>query len=573
MTIRISRNAVGAVVLALLLAACTSDPSSPARPRPADDATERLRSGALFTPPDVEIVTEVPDGWLEGACNLPREIAERTARGYAPERSPELLLIPNGANFIGSRSSTSHSGPWDYLQRVPLMFYGPGFIRPRGALDLEREVTLADVTPTIAELIGFDWPSDGPGRPLTEALVPAGDRTGKPKVVVVVVWDGGGWNVLETWPDAWPNLERLGGEGTSVVDAIVGSSPSVTPSIHTTIGTGVFPNEHGITGIHLRAGGRISAAFPAGTGARIVTPTLADLYDPSTDNDALIGMVGFRSWHLGMIGHGAEYPGGDNDIGVLVNLSEELITNENVYSLPGELRDVAGLERDTRTIDAGDGERDGLWMGHDILGDPRYRRDTPVWALYQTRILEELIRSQGFGDDRIPDLLYTNYKQIDEAGHTWNMLSEEMSEEVRYADEVLADLVRFLDEQVGRERWVIALTADHGQTPDPDMTGGWAVNVVPFGEDLAAEFGVKASDLVDKTSPVGIFLNEATMEANDITFDEIADFASRYRLGDNRIEGQELPAVYEDRTDEPVFAAAFPGSEMDRVLACVEART
>ena len=531
-----------------------------------------MPSGALYTPSDVQFVSEAPDDWLEGACNLPFEIAERTARGYFPGRSPELLLIPNGSNFIGSRTSTSHSGPWDYLQLVPLVLYGPGFIRAQGDLELDREVTVADLTPTIAELIGFDWPSGGPGRPLTEALVPAGERTGKPKVVVVVVWDGGGWNVLDSWPGTWPNLERFGAEGTSVVDAIVGSSPSVTPSVHTTIGTGVFPDEHGITGIHLRADGRISAAFPASTGARIVTPTLADVYDPETGNEALIGMVGFRSWHLGMIGHGAEYPDGDHDIGVLVNLSEELIANENVYSLPPELHDVEGLERDTRTIDASDGERDGLWMGHDILSDPRYRRDTPAWVLYQTRILKELIRSQGFGADDTTDLLYTNYKQIDEAGHTWNMFSEEMPEEIRYSDQVLGDLVDFLDEQVGREQWVIALTADHGQTPDPDVSGGWAVNVVPFGEDLAAEFGVKANKLVDKTSPVGIFLNEATMKANDITYDEIADFASHYRLGDNLIEGKPLPEIYEDRTDELVFAAAFPGSKMERVLSCIEDR-
>lgn len=528
-----------------------------------------MPSGALYTPPDIESVTEPPEDWFAGACTLPIDIAERTMRGYDPERSPEVMLVPHGSNYIGDPESTSHSGPWDYLQRVPLVLYGPGFIEPQGEVALDREATLADLTPTIAELIGFEWPGDGPGQVLGEALVPEADRSEPPKVVAVVVWDGGGWNVLDAWPGNTPNLDRLAAGGTSIVDAIVGSSPSVTPSVHTTIGTGVFPNAHGITGIELRSGGRIAPSFPASTGRLIKTPTLADLYDPATGNAAKVAMVGFRSWHLGMIGHGGLYPGGDHDIGTLVNLSEELITNEAVYSLPPQLNDVPGLRADTRTIDASDGERDGTWMGHDILSDPRYRRDTPVWALYQTRILKELIRSEGFGADDVPDLLYTNYKQIDEAGHNWNMLSEEMPEEIKYADAALGDLTRFLDEMVGHNSWVVAVTADHGQTPDPDISGGWPIAKDPFATDLGAEFGVPAKRLVELISPVGIYLNEDTMAAEGITHEAIADFASRYRLGDNLRGGEELAELYEGRENDLLFAGAFPGVEMERVLACV----
>ena len=573
MTLRASRIAVASALFGVLVAACTGNGSDdpPTRGGPSDDG--RLSSGAMYTPPPIESVTEPPDDWFTGACTLPVEIAERTMRGYHPDRSPELMLVPHGSNFIGDPESTSHSGPWDYVQRVPLMLYGPGFIEPQGETALEREVTLADLTPTIADLIGFDWPDDGPVRVITEALVPEEDRAGRPKVVVVVVWDGGGWNVLDTWPGTTPNLDRLGAEGTSITNAIVGSSPSVTPSIHTTIGTGVFPQEHGITGIHLRSEGRVSASFPASTGRLIQTPTLADLYDPTTGNVAKIAMVGFRSWHLGMIGKGTLHPGGDNDIGALVNLSEELITNGAVYSLPPQLNHVPGLEADTRTIDQSDGKRDGKWMGHDILSDPRYRRDTPVWALYQTRILKELIASEGFGADDVPDLLYTNYKQIDEAGHTWNMLSEEMPEEIKYADAALGDLTRYLDKQVGRNSWVVALTADHGQTPDPDISRGWPIAVVPFGEDLGAEFGVPAKSLVEKTSPVGIFLNEDTMATEGISHDAIADFAARYRLGDNLVDGARLPELYAGREDDLLFAAAFPGPEMARVWSCVRERS
>ena len=490
-------------------------------------------------------------------------------RGYYPKRSPDVMLVPHGSNYIGDPEETSHSGPWDYLQRVPFVLYGPGFIEPQGELTLDREPTLADLTPTLAELIDFDWPGDGPGEAITEALLPEADRAGRPRLVVVVVWDGGGWNVLDAWPGTTPNLDRLASDGTSIADAIVGSSPSITPSIHTTIGTGVFPESHGITGIDIRYQGRLGPAFPARTGRLIKTPTLADLYDPATGNAAKVAMLGFRSWHLGMIGRGALHPQGDHDIGALVDENEGLITNEDVYSLPPQLNEVPGLKVDTRTIDASDGERDGTWMGHD-LSDPRIRRDSPVWALYQTRILKELIASEGFGADRVPDLLYTNYKQIDEAGHNWNMLSEEMPEEIKYSDAVLGDLTRFLDKKVGRNKWVVAVTADHGVTPDSDNSGGWPIAKVPFGNDLAAKLGVRAERLIKQVSPVGIYLDEDTVTAKGVTLEEIADFASRYRLGDNLERAEKLPELYADRGDELLFAAAFPGNEMDRVWSCVQ---
>ena len=82
-----------------------------------------------------------------------------------------------------------------------------------------------------------------------------------PKVVVTFVIDGGGWNVLGHWPDAWPNLRRLMAEGATYRNAIMGSFPAVTACAHATIGTGAFPRTHGITGHNVRWKGRPSKAY------------------------------------------------------------------------------------------------------------------------------------------------------------------------------------------------------------------------------------------------------------------------------------------------------------------------
>ena len=99
---------------------------------------------------------------------------ELVARGANAQRSGDLqlLLAPfNSANYsfesLGLHPRdprTSHAAVWMYLERIPLVAYGPGVIEPG---DSEDRVSLADLAPTTADLIGFDgWPSDREGRGL-----------------------------------------------------------------------------------------------------------------------------------------------------------------------------------------------------------------------------------------------------------------------------------------------------------------------------------------------------------------------------------------------------------------------
>ena len=192
------RPVAGALAAIFVVAACTNgggngDPAADDFPAPR------------FTAPDVPSVTEPAGGWLEASCELEPQLLERVLRGYAPGRSPDVLVVPRFPNFFGGFIQTGHSGPWDYLQEVPLVFYGPGFIRPVGRYQPKREVTVADIAPTLAELLGVEFP-DVAGRSLDNILVPEAKRDGVPKLILEIVWDGGGTNVLETWPDYWAQL-------------------------------------------------------------------------------------------------------------------------------------------------------------------------------------------------------------------------------------------------------------------------------------------------------------------------------------------------------------------------------
>jgi arylsulfatase A-like enzyme len=493
------------------------------------------------------------------ACGVPKTFLERTKAGYFEGRSGQIQLIPKfPAYFSSGAGGWSHSGPWPYLQDVPLVFYGPGLISPA---EVDRPVTLADVAPTLAELMGARF--DATAQPLPEVV---DSETNEPKLIVTVVWDGGGWNTLDRWPDAWPVLASLMRSGVSFTNATVGSNPSVTPSVHTTLGTGVFPNEHGITDIPVfdENGEQVDAFLNGESSHLMAAPALAETWDEANDNRALVGMVGYEPWHLGMIGQGMERPGGDKDHAVWLDTeTNEWITNPNYYELPEAITGTTGLEDDVRALDAADGEIDGAWGEHAILDQQDRLEEVPAFITYHGRVLTNLIAEEGYGDDGIADLLFTNFKQIDRVGHYFNMASNEVRDSLAESDRQLGVIVDFLEERVGRGNYVLVVTADHGQQPDEDAIGGYGIDPKEIIADIEAEFG----PVVRTLRPTQMFLDQGEMADRDVTTEEVAEWLGGYRLEDNTNGPPDLVAGAAFESDDRLFDMVIP-SELLSEIAC-----
>jgi len=205
------------------------------------------------------------------ACGLPHRYLVRTWNGFSPDRGPELTAIPAEPNFMGA--GLPHVGPWDYIQHVPMFWYGPGHIKAQG--EVGGNVTLADIAPTQAKLLDFNGFTAPDGTALSNAIQP-GQKP--PKLVVVLVWDSAGINVLQKHEAQWPYLRSLIPDGTWYKDAYVGSSPTSTAQDHATIGTGAFPIHHGIVAHHFQLGGQDTTPYQIGPNF-FVDPTFADTYD------------------------------------------------------------------------------------------------------------------------------------------------------------------------------------------------------------------------------------------------------------------------------------------------------
>lgn len=542
--------ALGLAVLVLLgIVVATRDPGPPS----AAELLGRRRDSFDTNDP------------VRRACALNEKILARIWRGHHP-RSEDVTIVPRRPNFIGTTTVVSHSGPWDYLQRVPLVLYGPGSIRARG--EVPTPATVADVYPTVGRLVDVDLPRRD-GRVLNEALLDGGGRR-PPKLIVTLVWDGGGWNMLDRWPDGWPTLARMIRGGTSFMNATVGSSPSITSAVHTTIGTGAFPRKHGIIGNDLRMpNGELVKSFAGRDPKDVELSTFGDDIDRALGNEPKVGLIGWKHWHLGMTSHGASAPDSDRDhMGLMYwdGKDVKLSMNATLFESPPHLLEVADIRRLSEQADREDGRDDDHWFRQHLYKKNFAVYGNPAWARYEAEVILSFWEKEGYGADDVPDLFFTNFKMTDLVGHKWTIDSDEVHGVLQAQDRALARMLRYLDEQV--KDYVVILTADHGHTREPSQTGAWPIAQTEVISDIDAEFDVpKGQSLVQESAAVGLFLDRALKQRLDVSDDDVARFLNAYTIAENATT-DELPEGYEDRGDEQVFSAAIPKDSMKDVMEC-----
>jgi hypothetical protein len=502
------------------------------------------------------------------ACGIPHDQLVRTWNGWRSDRGAQLSFIPKEPNFVGS--GLPHVGPWDYIQTVPMLWYGPGIIKAQKPIG--RPVTSADIAPTEAEILKFDGFDAPDGEPMSEALEPTDGRP-VPKLLVTMVWDAGGMNVLQAHPKSWPFLKSLMPKGSFFSDMTVGSSPTSTAQIHATIGTGSFPRDHGIVGHNMNVAGTITGPWNKGP---------AFLVEPM-NNEPVVGLVATVDIHFGMLGHGSFFGGGDRDIALTRSvIGGTTLTDEGFewnlpervapyYRLPNYANDVKGFEGDVTAVDQADGKLDGKWRDNDIE-ELLQGFDTPARTPYQQRVVDEVVKHEDFGDDETPDLLFLNFKEIDFVSHVWSMNSPEMDDAVVAQDAALKHLVTMLNTEVGKGNWVMALTADHASMPDPAVSGGYQISSGPMQEMINTKFDDDgdSTKIVDLMQPSQAFLNVDELEQNGYTVDDVARYVMTFTQAQTA-GGGVVPNPGED--NDTVMAAAFPSAIMLDLPCLPEAQT
>ena len=494
------------------------------------------------------------------ASDLGAEYMELVRRNFVPRRSGDLqlLLAPfNSANYpqeslalVPRDPRTSHASVWMYLERIPLVVHAPGLVV---AGDSDERVTLSDLAPTTAQLMGFSaWPDDREGRVLPLATSRSLRR---PKVVVTYVIDGGGWNVLDAFPNDWPELKALMGESANFRNAIMGSFPAVTACAHASIGTGTFPNRHGITGHNIRdEQGRVRKAYDTPGKAQpgdIWLPTLSDLWHEQTG--AWVGQIGYQVWHLGMMGFGGrDRPADDLPVGVFWDEDGTATWqphNRELYRLPASMPPPESYERYVDEFDD---------PGWDAQFAPKGRQSpccSPPIVRYQGDVLEAAFDSEPIGEGAT-SVLYTTYKSPDYTGHIYGMGSRWTGLQLRAVDEQLGRLRRMLDARFSGE-YALIVTADHGQCPLPDSVGGVRLDPIQLEHLIESRFS-GVTGVVESVVPSEVFLNVSRLWDNGgATIEHVAAALADYRYRQNIGAYVPRSAVEQDLLDQKEFAAVF----------------
>jgi predicted AlkP superfamily pyrophosphatase or phosphodiesterase len=92
---------------------------------------------------------------------------------FYPPRSPHLNVLPKSNIYINAAAGgTGHGTAYDFDRHVPVVFMGRAIKAGRYA----RESGPEDIAPTLAQMLGFDFPREQNARVLSEMLTANGER-------------------------------------------------------------------------------------------------------------------------------------------------------------------------------------------------------------------------------------------------------------------------------------------------------------------------------------------------------------------------------------------------------------
>ncbi len=355
---------------------------------------------------------------------------------------------------------------------------------------------------------------------------PAPPPSERPRLAVLLVFDQLRGDYLPRWQHLFGpgGFRRLAAEGAWFGNCHYDYSDTVTGAGHASIATGCSPCRHGIIGNEWYDRTTRKAAYcvssPRGeedyspvpprrvsttdrrkplsvSPERLLAPTLADALKKAT------GGAG-RVVSLSLKDRSAILPGGrqpdvccwfDTTTGrfetstyyrdtlprwvAAFNRGPEIDRWYDVHwhrLLPGF--DYHGCVGPDDVFGEGEGVRQGRVFPHPTVGDPA-RPGTYYTALYNSpwgnEVLASLARraveAEGLGSrPERQDLLCVSFSSNDAIGHIWGPDSQEVLDVTLRSDRLIADFLTFLDRRVGRGRYVVALTADHGVCPLPEVS-------------------------------------------------------------------------------------------------------
>ncbi len=426
------------------------------------------------------------------------------------------------------------------------------------------------ITPSLILLLSFS----AIGQNNSPATTPS-----QPRLAVVIVVDQMRPDYLNRFDRFYTGgFRRLLDSGAVFLNAYHDHAATETAVGHSTISTGCLPSRHGIIGndYYDRVEKKnvyavLDTLSPligesAGKGVsphRMLAPTLGEYlkrmspesrnYSMAIKDRSAICMAGKQAdgvyWfnrqtanYITSAYYDSSYPlwvdsfNAAKQVDTYFLKSWEKLLADSVYALSRE--------------DAFSFENDGIYttFPHTFTEFSKHPDKRYYDELYATPFADEVtislakaaVHYEKLGSDSIPDLLWISCSAADAAGHTYGPFSQEMQDFYVRLDTYLGSLFSYLDSVVGADKYVVALSSDHGALPIPEELKRQGVNagrihpdlikadMLHIGDSLVAEHLANANPFL--TTGSEIVLDSTAKLFTDMSVPEFQDLvASRLK--------------------------------------------
>ena len=143
----------------------------------------------------------------------------------------------------------------------------------------------------------------------------------------------------------------------------------------------------------------------------------------------------------------------------------------------------------------------------------------------------ELMVQESLGQDDITDYLSISFSSTDYVGHVFGPSSLESEDNLLQLDKRLSELFAFIDKQVGLDKTLIVLSADHGAAEVPDRLNTFGIDAQYFKPDslekqqviknIKAKYGI-ATELISGFNHPYIYLNNEIIKKQKLNINDVS---------------------------------------------------
>ena len=217
-------------------------------------------------------------------------------------------------------------------------------------------------------------------------------------------------------------------------------------------------------------------------------------------------------------------------------------------SLPDDNPYEGKLDKDDAPVFPYDLSKIYKEKGADVL------RTTPFGNDILAELAMKAIEKEELGKDEITDFLAVSFSSTDYVGHTFGPRSMELQDTYLRLDQTIAQFLNYLDKMVGKDNYLLFLTADHAGAENSNYLKDNKYNVknIPSKEIVGAlkkksneTFG---ADLILDYSNFNLFLNKEIIKGKGLEFTKVKQSFKEFLMTQEQVK-----RVY---TEEEILASS-----------------